>query len=179
LEEAIMHYWKAVANDPKYIEAYNNLGFVLQMLGRAEEAIGCYQKALTINPNYSEAHNNLGIVLRTIGQIDEALQAFDKAIALAPRRAAFYLSVVRLGRDDRYFSAMTEPAREVTSLRVCRADPSRASGGTHHPRAPRPARHGAILLLAAVCTEAGIPCRTRTVLPRLSDADGAAKRPPS
>jgi tetratricopeptide (TPR) repeat protein len=120
-EEAIMHYWKAVAIDPKYAEAYNNLGLVLQMLGRAEEAIGCYQKALTINPNYAEAHNNLGIVLRAIGRIDEALQAFDKAIALAPRRAAFYLSVVntkRLGRDDRYFSAMTELAREVTSLPV-------------------------------------------------------------
>jgi tetratricopeptide (TPR) repeat protein len=121
LEEAITHYSNALIISPEYEEVHNSLGRVLHMLGRPEQAIACFQKALTINPSYAEAYNNLGIALRALGRLDEALDAIDKAIALAPRRSAFYLSLVstkRVGREDRYFSAMTELAREVNLLPV-------------------------------------------------------------
>ncbi len=42
LDAAIDAYQRALAAEPNFPEAYNNLGNALREVGRAEEAIGCY-----------------------------------------------------------------------------------------------------------------------------------------
>src|SRR5262249_49967828 len=51
---------KAIALDPKYAQAHNNLGIALQGKDQVEEAIASFRKAIALDPKYAIAHNNLG-----------------------------------------------------------------------------------------------------------------------
>ncbi len=80
--KAIQAYQKVIELDPTYVEAYNNMGIIYQMLGNADRAFGAYQKATEINPRYEKGYNNLGILLLLKGRYEEALEAFQKALAV-------------------------------------------------------------------------------------------------
>ncbi|WP_017714659.1 TIGR03032 family protein [Prochlorothrix hollandica] len=84
LEQAIVSFQSAIALQPDYIAAYNQLGNVLQLLGRSEEAIGAYQTILEINPNVAVAHCNLGSIRQMQGKVAEAIAAYQRAIQLKP-----------------------------------------------------------------------------------------------
>ena len=84
MDEAIVHYEKALVIKPTYAEAHNNLGNTLHKLGRSEEAFVHYREALAINPNYAEAHDNLGIALAALGEYEEAITCHEKALAINP-----------------------------------------------------------------------------------------------
>jgi len=45
-----MAYNKAISLRPDYVEAYSNLGVLLQENGKIKEAIECYKKAISIKP---------------------------------------------------------------------------------------------------------------------------------
>ena len=47
--KAIQAYQKVIEMDPTYVEAYNNMGIIYQMLGNADRAFEAYQKATEIN----------------------------------------------------------------------------------------------------------------------------------
>jgi len=64
--------------------AHNNLGSVLEALGRPEEAVGSYLRALAIRPEYAKARYNLGNVYKDLGRLDEAEAHYRKALALRP-----------------------------------------------------------------------------------------------
>ena len=81
VDEAIIHYQKALEINPDYEEAHNNLGNMLFQKGRVDEAIAHFQKALTIKPDHAEAHYNLGNALLQQGRMDEAIVHFQKALA--------------------------------------------------------------------------------------------------
>ena len=80
--KAIQAYQKVIELDPTYVEAYNNLGIIYQMVGDVDRAFGAYQKATEMNPRYEKGYNNLGILLLLKGRYDEALEAFKKALAI-------------------------------------------------------------------------------------------------
>jgi tetratricopeptide (TPR) repeat protein len=82
VDEAIVHYQKALQIKPDYAEAHNNLGNALLKKGSVDEAITQYQKALQINPNYAEAHHNLGSALLQKGSVDEAIVHYQKALQI-------------------------------------------------------------------------------------------------
>jgi len=80
--KAIQAYQKVIELDPTYVEAYNNLGIIYQMIGDVERAFESYQKSTKINPRYEKGYNNLGILLLLKGRNEEALEAFQKALAV-------------------------------------------------------------------------------------------------
>jgi len=82
LSKAIQAYQKVIELDPTYVEAYNNLGIIYQMLGDMDRAFGAYQKSTEINPRYEKGYNNLGILLFLKGRYEEAVEAFQKALAI-------------------------------------------------------------------------------------------------
>ena len=84
LEEAIVCFQEAIVLQPDYIAAYNQMGNVLQGLGKSEEAIVCYQKILEINPNVAAAHCNLGSIWQMQGKFEEAIGAYQRAIEIQP-----------------------------------------------------------------------------------------------
>ena len=91
--KAIEAYQKVIELDPTYVEAYNNMGIIYQMLGNADRAFGAYQKATEINPRYEKGYNNLGILLLLKGRYEEALEAFEKALAVNPNNIESHINL--------------------------------------------------------------------------------------
>jgi tetratricopeptide (TPR) repeat protein len=87
VDEAIVHFQKAVAINPDYAEACYNLGNALLQKGSVDEAMVHFQKAVEIDPGYAKAHNNLGITLLQKGSVDEAIVHFQKALEIEPDHA--------------------------------------------------------------------------------------------
>jgi tetratricopeptide (TPR) repeat protein len=83
-DEAVSEYYKALAVDPNYEEAHNNLGAILDRQGKLDGAILEYKKALTINPNFLKALNNLGAAYTKKGDLDEAISLYKRALAIDP-----------------------------------------------------------------------------------------------
>jgi tetratricopeptide (TPR) repeat protein len=84
VDEAMVHYQKALEIKPDFAEAHNNLGNFLFQKGSVDEAMVHYQKALEINPDYAVAHYNLGNALLKMGKVDEAIAHFQKALQINP-----------------------------------------------------------------------------------------------
>ena len=59
-DDAIIHFSFAVAINPKFSQAYNNLGLAYKSLENDFEAGKNFDKALAINPGYAEAANHRG-----------------------------------------------------------------------------------------------------------------------
>lgn len=54
---------EAIALDPDYMEAHNNLGCRMLSLGHTEEAIASFQRAIEIDTHAPYAHGNLAVAL--------------------------------------------------------------------------------------------------------------------
>src|ERR1035437_456615 len=92
-DAAISNYEKAVAINPKLVEAYNNLGSAYDDKGDIETAIFYYKKAIAINPKFAGAYNNLGIAYINKGDIETAIIYYKKAIAINPEYAKAYYNL--------------------------------------------------------------------------------------
>ena len=84
----------AVSNDNSL--AHNNLGSVLQALGRPQEALEHAQEALRLKPNYDNAHTNCGIALKALGRPREAIAHYQKALQINPDSANTHYNLANL-----------------------------------------------------------------------------------
>jgi uncharacterized protein (TIGR03032 family) len=100
LDRAVISFREAIALQPDYVAAYNQLGNALQGLGRSDEAIAAYQKILEINPNVAAAHCNLGSIWQTQEKYELAIAAYQRAIALKPDFALAYRNLSGLVAKD-------------------------------------------------------------------------------
>lgn len=86
-EEAIAGYEAAIALDPEYALAHNNLGNVLRGKGLLDAAVACYRRAVAADAGFALGHYNLANILKDRGHRDEALDAYREVAALAPDNA--------------------------------------------------------------------------------------------
>ena len=84
LAEAATTLRQAIADDPDYAPAYNNLGGVLDKMGDTEGAIREFAAAVHAQPGYAVAHRNWGIVLLDHGQPDSAIEQFQATLKTRP-----------------------------------------------------------------------------------------------
>ena len=63
LAEAIREFERALAINPDYADAHNNLGIALGSSGDFAKAIEHFRRALEIRPGYADAQNNLKLFL--------------------------------------------------------------------------------------------------------------------
>ena len=87
LGEAERKYREAIALDPGYVEAHNNLGSLLQATGRVAEATAHFVQAFHINPKHATVVFNLGVALAAQHLFKEAVVLYREAIALNPSLA--------------------------------------------------------------------------------------------
>ncbi len=84
LNDAAAYFGHALALEPRYAEAYCNLGNVFNAQGRLDDAVICYQRALTLGPDRPDFHNELGNALRDQGKLAPARECCERALALNP-----------------------------------------------------------------------------------------------
>ena len=78
---------QAIAVDPGYAQAHNNLGNALQAQGRFDAALGSYGRALQLKPDYHEIYDHVGLILQSQGRLAEAVAWFSEAIRRMPEFA--------------------------------------------------------------------------------------------
>lgn len=74
---AISFYRKAIALDPKYVDAYDNCGLAYRRLGNADSAIYFFRESIKLLPKGAIAHGNLALVYAEKKETEKALKEFD------------------------------------------------------------------------------------------------------
>jgi len=82
---AISEYKKAVKLDEQCYEAYNNMGVVLGLTGKAKEAVKILNKGIAVKPDFPVFYKNLGIIYDTIlKKRNDAVENYNKYLELRP-----------------------------------------------------------------------------------------------
>lgn len=88
IDEAIVHFRKALALYPQYVMARNDLGAQLLAQGKLDEAAEEFQRAIQLDPKAFNPRLNLGIVLVQQLRFSEAAAMLRTALALDPNAPA-------------------------------------------------------------------------------------------
>jgi len=84
LDRAEQLYRLALRANPRYVEAWRNLGSLMRERGVTDLALLFLRRAIALEPEAPATWSNLGNALAAAGQMDAALEAHRKAVALAP-----------------------------------------------------------------------------------------------
>lgn len=69
----------AIAADPSFGQAHNNLGLVYYKSGNLYQAAWAFEEATRLMPRRPEPQNNLGLVYEQAGQLTKAVDAYAAA----------------------------------------------------------------------------------------------------
>jgi tetratricopeptide (TPR) repeat protein len=78
LDEAVARLQEALSYNPKFPQAYYQLGLVLEKQGKFKEAIVPLQQAIELDPLYPEPHYTLGRIYQRQGKRAEAQEEIEK-----------------------------------------------------------------------------------------------------
>ena len=93
-------YRTAIQLNPEHIDAYTNLGILLNALKRTKEAAECYCKVITLRPKHREARRLLALAHCVLGDIDQAVNIFDEWLDEEPGDPiALHMRAACTGRD--------------------------------------------------------------------------------
>lgn len=83
-DEALKAYRQAVELDPRYSDAYLDMGDAYMSSGRYKEGFAAYRQAIAASPSNADAFYSLGAAFNDMGQYGEAFKPFVTAIGLRP-----------------------------------------------------------------------------------------------
>jgi len=115
-EEAITAGRRAVALNPEFVYAYNNVGFASLQLGRSHTAIQYLEAATELTPVEPYMLNNLGVAYEREDRHGDALAAFARAATMDPT----YVKAVA-NRDRMQTIVDRQTADEVARILAARA----------------------------------------------------------
>ena len=96
LQDAIGHYEKAIALDPRDIDGLVNLGEALRRRGRLQEAIATCDQAVSIGPRHAEAYLIRGVARHDVGDLVGATADLERAITENPAVAHAYTLLAKI-----------------------------------------------------------------------------------
>lgn len=105
---------QALADDPAYATAYNQLGYLYSRVREYDKAIQAMEEYVKLLPNEPNPHDSYGEMLRLSGRFDDALEQYHIALKIDP---TFYISQKELGETYAIMGqeerARTEYARAI------------------------------------------------------------------
>jgi tetratricopeptide (TPR) repeat protein len=99
--EAATSLTQALRLNPKFAEAYAQLGLIALDQGHTQQAIGLLEKASSLDPTLASSHYRLGLAYRKLGNSTRAKQELDRFRALKsddPYHRRVLESLARMGR---------------------------------------------------------------------------------
>lgn len=109
-------YREALAIDPDFAAAHNNLGTLLQREGRWSESLDGFRKAIAADRHCVAAYANQGFLLVKLRRGAEAVSIMRQGIANNPRSADAYTNLNRLLRDLGDIAGAEQAARKAVEL---------------------------------------------------------------
>jgi tetratricopeptide (TPR) repeat protein len=116
IDEALVHYRRAIAIESGYAPAYNNLGTALRASGRVGEAIDAYERSLQKLPDYPDAHYNLANALLEQGRSDEAAAHLRIASRSLPTSAGVHNNLGKALADKGWLEEAAVELRQAVAL---------------------------------------------------------------
>jgi tetratricopeptide (TPR) repeat protein len=103
LDEAMLHFRRALAIDPTFALAAFGIGRIYEEKGLYAGALHWYGQATQLDPRLSRAHLNAGAIRYRLGELAPAATAFSAGLESDPDNPALLvgLSLVRLAQGDR------------------------------------------------------------------------------
>ena len=89
-------YRDAIRLDPECVDAYVNLGYLLNAAGKHEAAVAAYGAGRKYAPKHALLHFNLAIALEDLRRFDEALGLYETVIELDATFVDAYYNAARL-----------------------------------------------------------------------------------
>jgi tetratricopeptide (TPR) repeat protein len=120
-------YRQAIALDPEFVDAYNELGATEAAMGRLPEAAEQFQKAIDIAPENQLALPNLSIVLAKMRRLHEAGEVARRALKVVPGSGPIHYilaaSIIEEhGNSDEAIEHMKRAAAEIPSAHLVASD---------------------------------------------------------
>lgn len=95
-DEAIEFYKKAIEEDPRFVEAYDNLGRVFRGKNMPDSAIYYYDKSLKLFPKGVFANQNKAIVYLYNEEYDKAIEVYKHMINIIPESPEGYYGLAQV-----------------------------------------------------------------------------------
>ena len=99
-KEAELKLKKAIECNPKYPNAYYNLGYLFIKQGNLRKAEIYLRKAIELKTDFALAHYNLGFILKDLGELREAKLHTKNAININPKLTDAYYSLSTMSEPD-------------------------------------------------------------------------------
>jgi Flp pilus assembly protein TadD len=154
---------KAIDKDPKNYQAWFDLGFVLNRLGRVEESIHAYRQSVAAKPEVFETNLNLGLMLVRFNS-PEAERYLRAATGLKPTdhveegQARAWLALAHLEENNKPEDALAA-YRKASELTPRDPEPHLSAGLLHERQkefSDAEAEYKQVLTLDSNATEAAI-----------------------
>ena len=84
-QQAIGFYYKAIALNPKFTQAYHRVAEVLNQKGKHQQAIEFLMQGINQNPRDAESFYLLGQLFESLENWDSAVKIFSKVLQLEPQ----------------------------------------------------------------------------------------------
>jgi serine/threonine protein kinase/tetratricopeptide (TPR) repeat protein len=123
LNKAIAEFNEALALDPGYVPALDNLGYVYVYMGDFEKALQCFQREESSAPSDANPRDSTAELYFRWGKLDDAIAKYREAVELKPNYSS--------GRSLAYVLAFKEDyadASKVINAFIDRAPAYRAEG---------------------------------------------------
>jgi choline-sulfatase len=120
-EEAVAAFRKVVAENPTFLDAWENLGFTLIRMGKTREGIAAVDRALAVDPGRLSAHLALARVHALEGNLERAIRHAEVAADRNPGQAFELLAQMMMDKNDLRRA-------EALARRSVDADPRRIMG---------------------------------------------------
>lgn len=130
--EAIRCYREAIALQPDFIPAYNNLANALQADGDLDAALSTVRQALDLDPDKAVLHCTLGSLLWLQAQSEAAMAAYERAIALQPELFLAHYNLAKALAAQGDFHRAEAAYRQALQLKPDQAEMSLELGQLYH-----------------------------------------------
>ena len=123
LTRAARYLERAIAADPLYVDAYNNLALLREKEGQLEDALAFLEKATALRPEFPGALSNMGNVLRGLGRMSDAIDAYLRALEIEPGLAEAHNGLGNTYQLMRDFEAARRSFDRAIGIRPDYAEP--------------------------------------------------------
>jgi tetratricopeptide (TPR) repeat protein len=113
---AIEHLKKALRAEPKFYEAWNNLGLQYQAIQAWGQAIEAFRQAIATGSSSTKPFINLGSLYLALKQLDPALESFKQASKLDPDSAIIHKALGKIYALKQDFKSALEHLEMATRL---------------------------------------------------------------